>query len=165
MLVVVMLFRQLVPRMLAQNRSEDVLCRLLPLCRICYRFFSVLVVAVITLLNRMRKPESQSVEGEAEEEEAEIQAFIDVGEEQGIIEEAEGEMIQSIVEFSDTRVGEVMRPRPHIVAIEVSATMADARRLIVEAKYSRIPVYRGQIDNIEGILYVRDLLAYIEPEK
>jgi CBS domain containing-hemolysin-like protein len=150
--------------MLSQNRPDDVLWRLLPFFRVFYRLFSIPVVPISNLLARMRKPEpAQSVEDE-EEEEAEIQAYIDVGEEQGIIEEAEGEMIQSIVEFSDTRVAEVMRPRPQIIAVEASASVADARRLIMESKYSRIPVYRGQIDNIEGILHVRDLLAFIEPE-
>ncbi|HSE97466.1 MAG TPA: hemolysin family protein, partial [Blastocatellia bacterium] len=94
-----------------------------------------------------------------------VQAFIDVGEEEGIIEESEGELIQSIIEFSDRLVGEVMRPRPQIVAIEIGSTVSDARRLIIESKYSRIPVYRDQIDNVEGIVYVRDLLAYCEEGK
>jgi CBS domain containing-hemolysin-like protein len=58
-----------------------------------------------------------------------------------------------------------MRPRPQIVAIECNATVADARRVIIESKYSRIPVYKEELDNIEGILYVRDVLAFCEPEK
>src|SRR5215472_17216954 len=165
-LVFVVLFRQLVPRLLAQNRPERVLWALLPLFGLFYRPFNLLVSPVSFFLSRSRnpRPEPVSEEEEAEDAREEIQAFIDVGEEQGIIEEAEGEMIQSIVEFSDTRVAEVMRPRPQIVAVEASASVADARRLIMESKYSRIPVYRGQIDNIEGILHVRDLLAFIEPE-
>jgi putative hemolysin len=166
-LLVVILFRQLVPRMLAQNRPEDVLWRLLPFFRIFYRFFSIPVAPISNLLTRLRKPEPESVEAEEDEdeEEAEIQAYIDVGEEAGIIEEAEGELIQSIVEFSDKRVGEVMRPRPQIVAVEASETLADARRAILESRHSRIPVYRNEIDNVEGILHVRDLLAFIEPEE
>jgi CBS domain containing-hemolysin-like protein len=58
-----------------------------------------------------------------------------------------------------------MRPRPQIIAIEASATVGDARRLMIESKHSRIPVYRDQIDTIEGIVYVRDLLALCEAEK
>ena len=165
--IVVVLFRQLVPRLLTQNHPEDVFWALLPAFRVFYRFSSIVVAPVIFLLNRMRTPEPEEdvTEDEAEETKEEIQAFIDVGEEAGIIEESEGELIQSIIEFSDTRVAEVMRPRLQIVAIESTATIADVRRLMIESKHSRIPVYRDQIDTIDGIVYVRDLLAYCEGEK
>jgi CBS domain containing-hemolysin-like protein len=166
-LVVVVLFRQLVPRLLAQNHPDDVFWALLPPFRIFYLFFSVLVAPVTHLLNRMRKPDPEDDIAEEEEDETkdEIQAFIDVGEEEGIIEESEGELIQSIIEFSDTRVDQVMKPRPQIVAIDSSATIGDARRLIIESKHSRIPVFRDQIDQIEGVVYVRDLLAFCDENK
>jgi putative hemolysin len=165
--MVVVLFRQLMPRLLAQNHPDDVFWALLPALEVFYRFSSVFVAPVNSLLNRMRKAEMEeaTAEEEAEEAKEEIQAFIDVGEEAGIIEESEGEMIQSIIEFSDTCVDKVMRPRPQIVAIEASATVADARQLMIESKHSRIPVYRDQIDTIEGIVYVRDLLMFCEAEK
>jgi putative hemolysin len=165
--VVVVIFRQLIPRLLTQNYPEDVFWVLLPVFQVFYRFFSVFVAPVTGLLNRMRKPEPDEsiAQDEADEAMEEIQAFIDVGEEAGIIEESEGELIQSIIEFSDTRVAEVMRPRPLIVAIEHTATVADARQLMIESKHSRIPVYRYQIDTIEGIVYVRDLLAFCDTEK
>lgn len=163
--VVVVLFRQLVPRLLTQNNPEEVFWVLLPVFQVFYRVFSVFVAPVTGLLNRMRRPEPEEVISEEESDEEEIQAFIDVGEEAGIIEESEGELIQSIIEFSDTRVAEVMRPRLQIIAIEHTATVADARRLMIESKHSRIPVYRDQIDTIEGIVYVRDLLAFCEVEK
>jgi putative hemolysin len=165
--VVVVLFRQLVPRLLTQNSPDDVFWVLLPAFQVFYRFFSVFVAPVTGLLNRMRKPEPEETvaEEEADEAKEEIQAFIDVGEEAGIIEESEGELIQSIIEFSDTRVAEVMRPRLQIIAIEYTATVADARKLMIESKHSRIPVYRDQIDTIEGVVYVRDLLAFCDDEK
>jgi len=159
--MVVVVFRQLVPRLLTQNRPDDVLWALLPIFQLLYLPFSVLVVPVSDLLNKMRKPEPEEeiAANEPDEGKDEIQAFIDVGEEEGIIEEAEGELIQSIIEFSDKRVDQVMKPRPQIVAIEASSTIDDARRVIIESKHSRIPVFRDQIDNIEGVIYVRDLLA------
>jgi len=165
---VVVLFRQLLPRLLTQNNPDDVFWVLLPTFQVFYRLFSVFVSPVTALLNRMQKPElAQTIEEQEDEDETkeEIQAFIDVGEEAGIIEESEGELIQSIIEFSDTRVAEVMRPRPQIVAIEAAATVGDARQLMIESKHSRIPVYRDQIDTIEGVVYVRDLLAFCEVEK
>ncbi|MFY9607429.1 MAG: hemolysin family protein [Blastocatellia bacterium] len=161
---VIVLFRQLVPRLIAQNNPEEVFWMLLPVFRLFYVPLSVVVMPISLLLHRMRKPEPEDDRAKDEEDETkdEIQAFIDVGEEEGIIEESEGELIQSIIDFSDTLVGEIMQPRPQIIAIEASATVADARALIMESKYSRIPVYRDQIDHIEGIVYVRDLLAYCE---
>ncbi|HTG15211.1 MAG TPA: hemolysin family protein [Blastocatellia bacterium] len=161
---VIVLFRQLVPRLLTQNNPEGAFWILLPVFRIFYVPLSILVTPISTLLHLMRKPEPEQPETEeqADETKDEIQAFIDVGEEEGIIEESEGELIQSIIEFSDTLVGEIMQPRPQIVAIEAAATVADARELIIESKYSRIPVYRDQIDNIEGVVYVRDLLAFCD---
>ncbi|HKP86245.1 MAG TPA: hemolysin family protein [Blastocatellia bacterium] len=166
--LVVVLFRQLVPRLLAQNNPQEVLWQMLPLFKIFYRLFSVFVAPVSALLQKMRTPETDEEQAEQQGEEEtleEIQAFIDVGEEEGIIEESEGELIQSIIEFSDTLVSEIMRPRLQIAAIEANATVADARKLIIESKYSRLPVYRDIIDNVEGIIYVRDLLAFCEGEK
>lgn len=165
---IVVLFRQLVPRLLAQNNPQAVIWNLLPFFKIFYRLFSIFVAPISLLLRRMRKPEPDEENAEQQDEDESldgIQAFIDVGEEEGIIEESEGELIQSIIEFSDTLVTEIMRPRLQIVAIECNATVADARNLIIESKYSRIPVYRDHIDNVEGIVYVRDLLAFCEGEK
>lgn len=166
--IVIALFRQLLPRLIAQNYPSEVFWSLLPVFKIFYRVFSVFVVPISALLKRALKEEDEQEYGlqdDPEETMHEVQAFIDVAEEEGIIEQSEGELIQSILEFGDTLVGEVMRPRPLIVALEVNSTAADARRLMIESKYSRIPVYRDQIDNIEGIVYVRDLLSYCENGK
>jgi CBS domain containing-hemolysin-like protein len=100
-------------------------------------------------------------EGEEDEEDddsGDIQVLIDVGEAEGILEEEEGELIHSVIEFGDTRVSEVMTPRPDIVGVPETATIREARDVILDSKYSRLPVYRDQIDNVEGIIYVRDLL-------
>jgi CBS domain containing-hemolysin-like protein len=164
---VIVLFRQLVPRLIAQNNPEEVFWTLLPVFRLFYVPLSIVVTPISLLLHRMRKPEPEEDSAKEEEDETkdEIQAYIDVGEEEGIIEESEGELIQSIIDFSDTLVGQIMQARPQIVAIEAGATVAEARALIMESKYSRIPVYHDQIDNIDGIVYVRDLLAFCEEGK
>ena len=165
---VILAFRQFVPRLFVQNKPETALLLLLPPFQLFYLVFSIFVAPVNAVLNKLKTEELEEPLTEEEEEEEtmqEVQAFIDVAEEEGIIEEAEGELIQSVLEFGDTLVGEVMRPRPLIAAIPITATIEDARRLIIEVKYSRIPVYRDNIDQIEGLIYVRDLLAFCEPEK
>jgi CBS domain containing-hemolysin-like protein len=168
-LAVILLFRQFVPRLIVQNRPEKMLWLMLPPFEIFYRVFSILVMPLVRLLEKFKteEPEEPLTE-ELDEEEAaaqEVEAFIEVAEEEGIIEEDEGELIQSVIEFGDTLVGEVMRPRTQIVAIPITASVEDARQLIIEKKYSRIPVYQESIDDIKGIVYVRDLLAYCDPQR
>lgn len=93
--------------------------------------------------------------------EEEIRSMINVGEEKGIFQETETEMINSIFEFDDTVAKEVMTPRTDIVAISSEATREEILDVIVEENFSRIPVYEESIDNIIGILYVKDLFAMI----
>jgi CBS domain containing-hemolysin-like protein len=83
---------------------------------------------------------------------------MEVGEAEGIIEEEERELIETVVELSETRAGEIMTPRTEICGLPAEATVRMARDLVIEQKYSRLPVYRETIDNIEGMIYVRDLL-------
>ncbi|MEX1127818.1 MAG: hemolysin family protein [Vicinamibacterales bacterium] len=78
--------------------------------------------------------------------------------EQGLIEEEGRKLLQSIVDFGDTLVREVMTPRPDMVAISADATLAELRELFQEQEYSRIPVYGENLDNILGLVYVKDLI-------
>lgn len=106
---------------------------------------------------------------ESKEEEAgpdaDIEALISAGQEEGLIEESDRELIESVVAFGDTRVREVMTPRPNVVAIEASATLEALRTLVVNEQYSRIPVYEDSIDNIIGFVHVRDMFLIDEPER
>jgi CBS domain containing-hemolysin-like protein len=92
--------------------------------------------------------------------EKDIQSIIDAGEEDGLIDPQSGDMIQSILEFRDTLVREVMIPRTEIVAIPNDAPIEEIINLITRYGHTRIPVYSGGIDNILGILNVKDLLKF-----
>ncbi|MCS7351410.1 hemolysin family protein [Thermoflexus sp.] len=94
-------------------------------------------------------------------DEAELRTLVDAGEEGGAIEATEKEMIVSIFELHDTVVGEIMVPRPDMVAIPVTASLPEALNVILQAGYSRIPVYEGTIDHIVGVLYAKDLLRLL----
>jgi putative hemolysin len=160
-LILAGIFRQLIPLLLAVRNPEATLLFLLPLIRPFYRLMAFAADPFHKWFDRSRRKEQLQETGEEELEQAstdDIQALIDVGEAEGILEEEEGELIHSIIEFGDTRVGEVMTPRPDIVALPATATVREARDVIIESKYSRLPVYRDQIDNVEGFIYVRDLL-------
>jgi CBS domain containing-hemolysin-like protein len=90
--------------------------------------------------------------------EEEIRSMAEVGHEEGVLEEHEKELIHSIFEFGDTVVREVMVPRPDIVAVEATQPLRAVQETVLKHGVSRIPVYREEIDRIEGVLYVKDLL-------
>lgn len=166
MMLTVILFRQVVPFIITQNDPQRALLRLrLPL-RVLWPLLGAVAHPLYRALRALqREPDPppltpQEVESSAAADEDQLQAFLDVGEEEGIIEQEEGEMIQTIIRFSDRTVVEVMTPRPKIIAVEANATIEQVRDLMIESKYSRLPVYREQIDNIEGVIYVRDLLKF-----
>jgi putative hemolysin len=94
-----------------------------------------------------------------------IEALISAGEEEGLIEEDDRKLIQSVVAFGDKTVREVMTPRPNIVAIEVNRSLEDLRQLVIHEQYSRIPVYEANIDQIAGFVHVRDMFEVDENER
>jgi putative hemolysin len=160
-LILVGIFRQLIPLFISTRNPEGTLLFLLPVVRPFLPVMAFIADPFQRLFDRSRRKDQVTEDGEEEEEDDDsndLQALIDVGEAEGILEEEEGELIHSIIEFGDTRVSEVMAPRPDIVAVPVTATIREARDVMLESKYSRLPVYRDQIDNVEGIIYVRDLL-------
>lgn len=94
-----------------------------------------------------------------------IEALISAGEVEGIIEEDDRRLIQSVVAFGDKTVREVMTSRPNIVAVEVNRSLEDLRRLVINEQYSRIPVYEGSIDQVIGFVHVRDMFELDEVER
>lgn len=161
-LLATVVFRQILPRLIVRNNAEGVLLFLLPIVRPLY-LITVRITSPVAALFRAKeqlKIEATVTPDAAEEkdDDEDIQALLEVGEAEGIIEEEEREMIESMVEFAETRAGEIMTPRTEICAIPIESTVRSARDLIIDQKYSRLPVYRESIDNIEGIIYVRDLL-------
>ncbi len=93
-----------------------------------------------------------------------IEALIDAGAEEGILEEEDRKLIHSVVAFGDKNVREVMTARPNIVAISVDKSVEDLRQLVIHEQYSRIPVYVGTIDNVVGFVHVRDIFE-LDPEE
>lgn len=165
MIVTVVLFRQILPLIATQNDPQRTLLRLRWPLSILWPILGAIAHPLYrTVRGLQRTPETPTQTptdpATTVDEEDQLQAFLDVGEEEGIIEEEEGEMIQTIIRFSDRTVNEVMTPRPKIVAVEANATIEQVRNLMIESKYSRLPVYRDQIDHIEGVIYVRDLLKF-----
>src|ERR1044072_2752687 len=142
------IFRQLIPRLLTYKNPEQRLLLLLPAVRPLYTLMSFAADPFERFLRDDDDVEKTVTPVSAEDKEAEeednaehFQALIEVGEAEGIIEEEEREMIETMVEFSDTRASEVMTPRTEIVALPIKATVREARDLIIQQKYSRLPAY------------------------
>lgn len=124
------------------------------------------VVYILTLLSNLLA-KVQHGEGRLAEQvtEAEIRTLVNVGEEQGIIEDEESRMIHSVLALTDTPVRNVMVPRTAMTAVEVTATHDELVEVIRRDRYSRLPVYEEDIDNIIGLLHAKDICSLTEAEK
>jgi putative hemolysin len=107
--------------------------------------------------------EPQQIEQDIENE---ILSAVEEGEKEGVVDEEERQMIERVIAFHNTQVGQIMTPRPEIYALEISSTLDTVKAKIAESGHSRIPLYQGKIDQIIGVLYARDLLKYLgEPRE
>lgn len=157
----------LVPRTIAEKYAEKVALRLARPLWICAWLLSPLVALVITFSNALVRPFRVKVDFSPRVlTPEEIISLVDAGEEQGVIEEEEREMIQSVLEFPDTIVRKVMTPRIDMHCVPVEASLQEVLDIIRNTGHSRIPVYEGTVDNIIGIVYAKDLLRlypHLEP--
>jgi len=108
--------------------------------------------------------ESEEEQTPAAEQQQAIEAFVDAATEEGIIEQDEARLIESVVEFGDKRVRDVMTPRPDVIAIRADASLEELRDLVVETKFSRLPVFEKSLDDIAGIVMGRDMLEVPDRE-
>lgn len=168
-LVLSVVFRQVIPRFLTLYDPEKKLLFLLPVIRPIYVVLPFVADPLEpSFKGRERTDLEASITPDGEDDQDDdddIQALIDVGEAEGIIEEEDRQMIETMIEFSDTRVEEVMTPRTEICAIAIESTVVQARDLMIEERFSRLPVFQENIDNIVGVIYVRDILNAWAEEK
>jgi CBS domain containing-hemolysin-like protein len=148
---------ELLNRVLVGWDPEGALERLTPVYRATLAVVAPLVAASVSLFPASGV-QRRSEEEEDEASEDEIEAFIDVGTREGILEPGEGEMLWGIVDFGDTPVRSVMTPRIQVQCAPVTAELDDLAALFVESGHSRLPLFEGSIDHIVGILHIRDLL-------
>ncbi len=117
------------------------------------------------LLRRLALLEGPEEEPKLGEEEAvdehEVQAFIGAGEDAGILEREDAELVASIVELSETVAREIMTPRTDVVALPVNADFATVERVFAESMFTRIPVFRDTLDRIEGVVHVKDVFRAV----
>ena len=157
--IFILVCEHIVPLLIIRRNPERVLEIILPPFDVVARAMRPLTGGLVNLIAepRRERPDANGT-APADEETDAAHAYLEAGEEQGLIEGDERKLLQSIVEFGDTLVREVMTPRPDMVAISGEASLAELRALFREQEYSRIPVYGENLDNILGIVYVKDLI-------
>ena len=140
-----------------EDTGEVILRALIPFSRTAYYVFWPALFPLRKLLERLGRNKTN---GDEEEEitDSQVQAYIDVGEEEGIIEGTEGRMLQSIVDFGDRLAHEIMTPRIDVLAFDARRPLDELAKIFSESKYARIPIYERSIDQITGIVHVKDVL-------
>jgi len=160
--LVVLVACEITPKTLALQRAERValrMARLVSWATWLMRPIVFVLTSLTRLILRMLGGKAQ-VRGPFVTEE-ELKMLVSVGEEEGVLEEEEREMIHGIFEMGDMRVREVMVPRTDLVAIEVNEPVEKAVDLVTKHGHTRIPVYDGDLDHIVGVLYAKDLLRAV----
>lgn len=159
MTVIVLIFGEITPKIVAKTYSKKISGIVIGPIYI----LSVITLPLIKLLMFITKIISKMFGVDIKHEnlmitEEEIKSYINVGQAEGIIEEEEREMIHSIIEFGDTTAKEVMTPRTSTFMLDAESTIDEVWDEIIDSGYSRIPVYGEDLDEILGILYVKDLM-------
>ena len=162
MTVVILLVSEITPKTYAAHNPDIVAVRLVRFLEGSARLFTPVVRVLTAVGVSVIRMAGGKAEGGKFVTEEEIRTLVDVGEEQGLLEAEEREMIQGIFELGDTVVREVMVPRIDIDAVHDDATLEDAWRLVIHSGHSRIPVYHATIDDIVGVIYARDILAFVK---
>ncbi len=162
--IYVMIGMYVVPQIVYRKSTGSGLLAVAPLLRLLAFSVRPLVWALefVQSLFELGEPPASSQDTRQDDH---IEALILAGEEEGIIEKGDRELIQSVVAFGDKTVREVMTPRPLIVGIRQNATLEELRQLVIHEQYSRIPVYEETIDQIGGFVHARDMFELDENDR
>ncbi len=156
-----LVFGELVPKRIAMKNAEKVanfsigIIKVISIITAPFVKFLTFSTNVVSSLFGVKENEEETVTEE------EIRMMVEVGEEKGTIEEQEKELINNVFEFNDKTVSEIMTHRTDIYALDIKDNIEDILTELDEYKYSRIPIYEDSIDEIRGVLYIKDLFKYL----
>ena len=157
LILIVIVFNRFLPFVFFSRTKGEWLVRWVPLLRVL--IYLVLPITLIlgflqsvTALTREHSDEQPETQAEA------VDALIEAGQEEGILDESNRGLIQSVVQFSEKTVREAMKPRPEMVTVAADTTVEKFIELLRVRPFSRVPVFEGSIDNIVGVVYAQDVL-------
>ncbi len=154
----------IVPQLFYRKSSAHFLVLMVPLFRAALLAVTPLLWALEFLQSLFELGDAKTHEEPTRPEEH-IEALISAGEEEGIIEKGDRELIQSVVAFGDKTVREVMTPRPRIVAVGEDASLEELRQIVINEQFSRVPTFDGSIDQITGFIHVRDMFELNDEQR
>jgi len=163
LILLIVLFDRLVPQLLFTRTRGLWIAKIRYLLEALFYLILPVTLLLGLLLSIAALAEPEDTKEEDHPSEA-MDALLEAGEEEGILEESDRELVRSVVEFGDKVVREVMTPRPEIYAVEGSMTLADFTAALEEHIYSRVPVFAGMLDNVTGIVFAHDLLQIADTE-
>src|SRR5215813_223059 len=163
LVLIVIVFNRFLPFVFFSRTRGEWLVRWVVLLRVLIYLILPITLVLgflqsVTSLTREHTDEQPETQAEA------VDALIEAGREEGILDESNRDLIQSVVQFSEKTVREAMKPRPEIVAIPADTTVEKFIELLRARPFSRLPVFEGSIDNIVGLVYARDVLHVLDSE-
>jgi CBS domain containing-hemolysin-like protein len=163
LILLILIFDRLIPQLLFSRTRGVWIARILPVLQALFYLILPVTMLLQLLLSiaALAEPEDKPEEDHPSEA---MDALLEAGEEEGILEESDRELVRSVVEFGDKIVLEVMTPRPEIFAVPSTLILREFTAEINDRAFSRVPVYTGSFDNITGIAFAHDLLKVLDTE-
>jgi putative hemolysin len=163
LVLIVVVCNRFLPFLFFTRTKGEWLVRWIPLLKVLI-YLALPVTVVLGFLQSVTSLTKQGVSEQPESPAEAVDALIEAGQEEGIIQEGDRDLIQSVVEFSGKTVREAMRPRPAMFAVPTDTTVERFIEMLRVKHYSRVPVYEGTVHNIKGIVYAQDVLQVSDNE-
>jgi putative hemolysin len=163
LILLILIFDRLIPQILFARTRGIWIRRILLILQVLFYLILPITIVLQLLLSIVALAEPEDTTEEEHPAEA-MEALLEAGEEEGILEESDRALVRSAVEFGDKVVREVMTPRPDIFAVPGTLTLREFTSIINEHAFSRVPVYDGTLDHVTGIAFARDLLKVLDIE-
>jgi CBS domain containing-hemolysin-like protein len=160
----ILIFNRFIPYLLFSRTRGEWFLGLTPIVRVLIYLAMPLTLVLGFLQSIVSLTRAENTDEQPEHPSEAVDALIEAGQDEGILEESDRDLIHSVVEFGDKVVREVMTPRPNIVGVPTTTTIEELTTILNEHPYSRLPVFEGDIDHIVGIVFVRDLLQVPDTE-
>ncbi|KJS80399.1 MAG: hemolysin [Peptococcaceae bacterium BICA1-8] len=164
MTILVLVFGEVTPKTIAAQNAEKWSLNIIEIIRVLSIVFMPIIKILAVLTNFMVRLTGSAAKQGPFITEDELKLLVNVGQEEGLIAESERAMINSIFEFDDTLVREIMTPRMDMIVTDVTDSFTSVVNIAIDAGHSRIPVYEDTTDNIIGIIYAKDLLKNINKD-